>query len=67
MSNSVGFSCCVVPAWKAENDSLKGSIVQSLGDRGRELVAKCVPEDVGGLVTSNPTQATKVRVWRLGG
>lgn len=46
---------------QAENDSLKGSIVDSLGDRGRMLVAKCVPDDMGGLVTANPNQATKVR------
>ena len=46
---------------QAENDSLKGSIVGSLGERGRELVAKFSPEDEGGtLVTANPTQATKV-------
>nr|AML77111.1 putative LOV domain-containing protein [Desmarestia viridis] len=50
-----------VDALQAENDSLKGSIVSSLGGRGRELVAKCVPEDAEGpLVTANPTQATKI-------
>lgn len=47
---------------QAENDLLKGSILTSLGDRGRDLVAECVPEDAEGpLVTANPTQATKVR------
>lgn len=51
-----------VDAIQAENDSLKGSIVGSLGERGRELVAKCEPADAGGsLVTANPKQATKVR------
>ncbi|CAM9597342.1 unnamed protein product, partial [Hapterophycus canaliculatus] len=50
-----------VDAIQAENDSLKGSIVGSLGERGRELVAKCVPADSGGsLVTANPKQATKI-------
>nr|AML77777.1 putative LOV domain-containing protein [Dictyopteris undulata] len=49
-----------VDALQAENDSLKGSIVQSLGDRGRTLVAECAPEDVGGIITANPTQATKI-------
>lgn len=48
---------------QAENDSLKGSIIDSLGDRGRVLVAKCVPDDMGGLVTANPSQATKVRMF----
>lgn len=46
---------------QAENESLKESIVGSLGDRGRELVAKCEPADASGtLVTANPKQATKV-------
>ncbi|CAM9905068.1 unnamed protein product [Scytosiphon promiscuus] len=50
-----------VDAIQAENDSLKGSIVGSLGERGRELVSKCVPADTGGsLVTANPKQATKI-------
>lgn len=47
---------------QAENDSLAESIVGSLGERGRELVAKCAPAEAGGsLVTANPKQATKVR------
>nr|AML76369.1 putative LOV domain-containing protein [Ishige okamurae] len=49
-----------VDALQVENDSLKGSIVESLGDRGRELVAKCVPEEAEGLITANPKQATKI-------
>ncbi|CAN0115059.1 unnamed protein product, partial [Ectocarpus sp. 4 AP-2014] len=49
-----------VDAIQAENESLKGSIVGSLGERGRELVAKCMPADTGGsLVTANNKQATK--------
>lgn len=48
---------------QAENESLKGSIVGSLGERGRQLVATCLPAEDGGdsLVTANPKQATKVR------
>lgn len=34
--------------------------MEHLGDRGRALVVKCVPEEVTGIVTSNPDQATKV-------
>eukprot|EP00752_Nemacystus_decipiens_P018219 g16348.t1 len=51
-----------VDAIQAENESLKGSIVGSLGERGKELVAKCEPVDAGGgsLVTANPKQATKI-------
>nr|AML77735.1 putative LOV domain-containing protein [Sargassum fusiforme] len=50
-----------VDALQAENESLKGSIIGSLGQHGRELVAKCSPEDAEStLVTANPTQATKI-------
>ncbi|CAM9608780.1 unnamed protein product [Discosporangium mesarthrocarpum] len=48
-----------VDGLQAENESLKNSIVEHLGKKGEDLVAKCVPGTTS-IITTNTQRATKV-------